>query len=1814
MADNDDRILKKLKIRNKAGSWIEVNGLWQRDIDSALDSADNIRSAAESKAQSMIDSLSTDFKSSSNYNESAFASVEKSTSLATSEANARADSAIASQSTNFDKVWDSLSVKNSEFWSSLEKADSLTLDGLKTTQVDLEQIKREVDSQSKATSETISQAISGMVSTSAQADKLSRSLSLATSEINSAWQSNSTSLSNLAKGLDSLSTGVKSTTDSLTATYNDQKGKVATLTTDVNGLKGAVKDNEDNINSLSLGAKGMSASISNAQGDINTLQADADGLKQEVAKKVDNTTYQTGISNLNNQINLKAAKSYVDSELSKKANSAELSVTNEKIEAQASRISSVTTTISGVSSVANNALSKANSAQSTADSATTKADDANSKIDNLSIGGRNLLTGTSTMTLGDGKHSTGTFRRSTGGEISNFTQEEVDFPEGLGITSGIKIKTTVTNGNGFCQDHASLQAGTYTLTYWVKGNIGDRIQLQTFWNSNVTNAYSSLITINNYRWNRLSFTAELKTDEQDISIGYLYVSPQKAGNIVYVVGGQLEKGNKATDWSPSPEDVDGKINTAQSTANNAVNKADNAQNTANTGVSKADTAQSTADNAKSLAQTGVTKADNAQSTANDATTRANNAQSTANSANSKIDNLSVSGKNILRNTLNFGESLKEYQKGGSWNQGEWRTGGEGSITNMTLQDTSVSVNGFVASKKIEIANNPTIGANGYLFVQDDVPLAPNKDYTLSIYVMPTEDVTITMRLGLNNRKDFAVKASSDWTRISWTTRLGGGNNSVYFGVLNTTKNVWFILPQLEEGTVATKYLPNPSDQSEQINDLQNKTTPQQLIKTVTDTSQANHVVTADSVNQSITGVRTEITKAKDELTGKITTVETKVQQNANETKSTKDKAERLISSLGADSNGNFSWANNQKIDNALGSYQTIKKIDGKIDGLQVGGTNLLKGTQDFSFNFGYNNVDSSSSGVSDDGEGNKQLKFYKYNGSNTGVYFSKTLTVGQEYTLSFDAKVSSTATGDETYIRYGYEGFKINTDYLTTDWKRYSVTFTVDKARAFIIYSNTKHTVYVRKIQLEKGNKATDWSPAPEDVEGKINGVQNNLTSYKVEVSNTYAKASSVYTKSDVDGITKSVKEQTADSIKSEIDNLSIGGRNLLKDTDLMTDANYWNLRNLDNHKASYTGQFIGTNNIGKTDSISVSYYVDYVPKVTFEQSSEYTISVWRYAGGSFDMYLNKDDGTNHNHINSQATVRLQPSGETNGVFKRYVATFKPTVTEAYITFQIQGSTWNMGFQLEKGNKATDWSPSPEDVAYKSQMLQKPDGWSTVLSDNYGRILSGLALDGSDVRFKGNHIHLDGQTIIDNSIIKSAMIDSIDATKIKAGSIDGQRLRGTVIDGTVANFKNVNVSTLTGGYIDASHIRITGSSQIANAVIGTAQIADGAITSAKIGSLDAGKITVGTLKGIDIQGVNVSGSTFTSTNMSSIPTGGAVVSSTSVAPGEIPKPALLGGNVKHETSIGSGIVSLGNFRNTQRLTMDVSAGAVFIDERDTGYVNQNIITTNTSGGLMWKNNHDFQIDTGITSQIGSEKYYGVHFKHKNDIITVGPGGIISWAENNKNDLRLRATSNVGLQGDVIFFDSADTKTRTFEYGGDNNGRYLNLNTSGNLQVRGMSGFIVNSDSNFGGHWVGMGSLSVSGSKNSSVQTSKGWTLINAYETAEYYFGDLGIANTGDGCKIKIMLDPLFKETINLKERYHAFVSPYGNAKVWVSKKTENYFVVQSDTPNIEFSWEIKAKRLGYENRRLELDDDMERQKGSRNDGNQDGASNAKVAS
>ena len=114
-----------------------------------------------------------------------------------------------------------------------------------------------------------------------------------------------------------------------------------------------------------------------------------------------------------------------------------------------------------------------------------------------------------------------------------------------------------------------------------------------------------------------------------------------------------------------------------------------------------------------------------------------------------------------------------------------------------------------------------------------------------------------------------------------------------------------------------------------------------------------------------------------------------------------------------------------------------------------------------------------------------------------------------------------------------------------------------------------------------------------------------------------------------------------------------------------------------------------------------------------------------------------------------------------------------------------------------------------------------------------------------------------------------------------------------------------------------------------------------------------------------------------------------------------------------------------------------------------------------------------------------------------------------------------------------------------------------------------------------------GNFNVYGAKNSAVKTSQGDVAVSAYETAEYYFGDIGEGQTDSNGVAYAGIEKLFNETVNTSIPYQVFITAYGPGNVWVEQREHDRFVVKSDRPNVKFGWEIKAKRRGYENTRLQ---------------------------
>ncbi len=114
-----------------------------------------------------------------------------------------------------------------------------------------------------------------------------------------------------------------------------------------------------------------------------------------------------------------------------------------------------------------------------------------------------------------------------------------------------------------------------------------------------------------------------------------------------------------------------------------------------------------------------------------------------------------------------------------------------------------------------------------------------------------------------------------------------------------------------------------------------------------------------------------------------------------------------------------------------------------------------------------------------------------------------------------------------------------------------------------------------------------------------------------------------------------------------------------------------------------------------------------------------------------------------------------------------------------------------------------------------------------------------------------------------------------------------------------------------------------------------------------------------------------------------------------------------------------------------------------------------------------------------------------------------------------------------------------------------------------------------------------GNIKCSGTKTRVVPTENfDGVRLNALETPEPVFEDIGEGVIDSEGLCYIFIDPIMQETINTKCDYQVFLQKYGEGEIFVSERKENYFLING-TPNLKFGWRFVVKQKGYETDRLE---------------------------
>lgn len=229
-------------------------------------------------------------------------------------------------------------------------------------------------------------------------------------------------------------------------------------------------------------------------------------------------------------------------------------------------------------------------------------------------------------------------------------------------------------------------------------------------------------------------------------------------------------------------------------------------------------------------------------------------------------------------------------------------------------------------------------------------------------------------------------------------------------------------------------------------------------------------------------------------------------------------------------------------------------------------------------------------------------------------------------------------------------------------------------------------TWQIRHVKGELGNKPTDWTPAPEDVNGKIVNVETiaNQTAKKFEWIVKGGDSSSNFTLTDrvadlvaerinfkglvtFSGLNTDAKNEIGKVAQSKVDGLEIGGRNLLVQKNitqgyLTTDGK---------------GSFINSGGGDQTSDwidVSGNKYIT----ITLYEDFTNTNNSGRYCEYDADK-------------NCISTIDYNPRQKSSVIIELKSNTKYIRVTA------IECKTRR--YKIEAGNKATDWTPAPEDVS-----------------------------------------------------------------------------------------------------------------------------------------------------------------------------------------------------------------------------------------------------------------------------------------------------------------------------------------------------------------------------------------------------------------------------------------------------------------------------------------------------------------------------------
>jgi hypothetical protein len=203
----------------------------------------------------------------------------------------------------------------------------------------------------------------------------------------------------------------------------------------------------------------------------------------------------------------------------------------------------------------------------------------------------------------------------------------------------------------------------------------------------------------------------------------------------------------------------------------------------------------------------------------------------------------------------------------------------------------------------------------------------------------------------------------------------------------------------------------------------------------------------------------------------------------------------------------------------LSDVPTKDEVNTTINDLEIGGVNLCKGTKDFSDKY-WTITGNVTCVDSTENLGSKTIKYVTNTVINSidNTIYSSTASQGFDFsdtskTWTVSAYVRGSKVGQKIGITISAARINWQPKNIIVDDKTHRMSWTfqgdgnsVQMFRFEINGATLDNPVYIRNIQVEEGDKATTWTPAPEDQQAyvdaqisDINNLINNLSTNDIE-------------------------------------------------------------------------------------------------------------------------------------------------------------------------------------------------------------------------------------------------------------------------------------------------------------------------------------------------------------------------------------------------------------------------------------------------------------------------------------------------------------------------------------------------------------------------------------------------------------------------------------------------------------------------------------------------------------------------------------------